>query len=282
MPTPATASYFFKNQFGASVLESGVRTGTLADLDLIRGDDAGEAVLVGNGFKLFDGIDVLTMNSQGQLTFVKDPGEVIATVTFADGTTLAGVKALQDSVYGSYGATNTYFLIDSAALAAVGKTMADVVDVIQTAKTDHNLNWSDFGISGTPVPPVEPPPPPPPPVLNRIEGTAGRDTLRGTAQDDIIIGNAGNDALTGRGGNDTFVFGREAGNGQREVDTINDYDAYVDTILLTDGASIARTIERGADLIIVLAGADGDRIVLKNQPDAGPLYRVQFDADFFG
>lgn len=282
MSTTATATYFFKNKFGDSVLSSGTRTGTLADNDLIRGDDAGEAVLAGNNFKLFDGIDVLTFNSQGQVTFVKAPGEVIATVTFADGTTLAGVRGLQDIVFGSYGENNEYFLLNAAALAAAGKTMADVVDVVRTADTDHDLNWSDFGISGTPVAPVLPPPPPPPPVLNRIEGTAGRDTLLGTAQDDLIIGNAGRDTLTGRGGEDTFVFGREASNGVREVDVITDYDAFRDTILLTNGARVARTIESGSDITIVLSGADGDRIVLRNQPDSGPLYKVQFDPDFFG
>jgi Ca2+-binding RTX toxin-like protein len=279
----STATYFFKYSYGSSVLSSGLRTGTLADNDLTRGDDAREAVLPTAGPAIFDGIDTLTFDSQGQATFIKTPGEILASVTFADGTTLADVNALMDAVYVSYGGSNQYFLLDNAALAAVGKTMADVVDVTRIADTDHSLNWSDFGFSGTPggtLPP--PPPPPPPPVLNRIEGTGARDKLRGTALDDLIIGNGGNDTLAGRGGEDTFVFGRETGNGVREVDVITDYDAYADTILLTNGATIAQTIERGADIIIVLSGADGDRIVLKNQPDSGPLYQVQFDADFFG
>jgi hypothetical protein len=66
------------------------------------------------------------------------------------------------------------------------------------------------------------------------------------------------------------------------VDVITDYDAFVDTILLTNSVSIARTIEGLTDVTIVLSGADGDRIVLRNQPDSGPLYKVQFDPDFFG
>jgi Ca2+-binding RTX toxin-like protein len=278
MSTTATATYFLKTSYGTSAL----RTGTLADNDLIRGDDAREAVLPAAGPALFDGIDVLTVNSQGQITFVKTPGEVTTNVTFSDGTMLSGVLGLQDSVNGSYGFSEQYFLLDQSALAAAGKTMADVVDVTRLADVDHDLDWSDVGFSGTPVgtlPP--PPPPPPPPVLNRIEGTSGRDTLRGTAQDDLIIGNAGRDTLTGRGGADTFVFGREAGNGVREIDVITDYNAFADTILLTNNARIAQTIENGSDIIIVLSGADGDRIVLKNQPDSGPLYRVQFDDDFF-
>jgi hypothetical protein len=278
----STATYFFKNLFGSSVLSSGLRTGTLADNDLTRGDDTGEAVRPTSGPVLFDGIDVLTVNSSGQNTFVKTPGEVIASVTFSDGTTLAGVRGLQDIIVGSYGESNQYFLLDQSALAAVGKTMADVVDVTRTVDTDHNLNWSDFGFAGTPggtLPP--PPPPPPPPVLNRIEGTAAGEVLRGTAGDDLMIGNGGSDTLSGRGGEDTFVFGREAGNGRRDIDVITDHDAFADTIVLTDGARVARTIEKGSTITIVLSGADGDRIVLKNQPDSGPLYRVQFDDDFF-
>lgn len=278
MSTPATASYFFRTNYGSS----GTATGTLADLDLLRDGDPGEAVLIGNGFKIFDGIDVLTTNSAGQNVFIKVPGEILATVTFADGTSFSGIQALRDSVYGSYGLGTEYFLLDAATLATLGKTMADVVNVTRIADTDFNLNWTDFGISGTPVTPILPPPPPPPPVLNRIEGTAGRDTLRGTSGDDLIIGNGGRDTLTGRAGDDTFVFGREASNGVRDIATITDYNAYDDTILLTNNVTIARTIEGTRDVTIVLSGTDGDRIVLKNQPDSGPLYQVQFDPDFFG
>jgi RTX calcium-binding nonapeptide repeat (4 copies) len=284
MPTTATTSYFFKNAYGSNVLSSGLRTGTLADNDLIRGDDAGEAILASNGFALFNGYTEFVFNGPtlNDVTRVTNNGEVLATVTFSDGTSIAGVSALRDVVTGPYGEFNEFFLLDPNALAAAGKTMADVRDVVSTGNTDHALNWSDFGISGTPVAPVLPPPPPPPPVLNRIEGTAGRDVLSGTAGNDLIIGNGGRDTLSGRGGADTFVFGREAGNGVRDVATITDYDAFTDTILLTNNAQIARTVESGADVIIVLAGADGDRIILKNQPDSGPLYKVVFDADFFG
>jgi hypothetical protein len=49
MTIPATATYVFKNNFGSSTLSSCIRPGTLADNDLIRGDDEGEAILVGNG-----------------------------------------------------------------------------------------------------------------------------------------------------------------------------------------------------------------------------------------
>ena len=283
MSTPATATYFTKQSTGIYELGFGQQTGGLADLDLTRGDDAGEGIIAqgSSSFTLFNGYQTLDFSGPSP-RLVDNTAEMLATVTFSDGTALTNVRGLYEVVVGAYASVSEYFLLDPAALAAVGRTMADVTNVVRTAATDHNLNWSDFGITGTPVAPVLPPPPPPPPVLNRIEGTAGRDTLRGTAQDDLIIGFAGRDTLTGRGGEDTFVFGREANNGVREVDIITDYNAFADTILLTDNATIARTIDGASDITIVLSGADGDRIILRNQPDSGPLYQVQFDADFFG
>lgn len=280
MSTTATVTYFEKTNYGTFA----ARTGTLADNDLTRGDDVGEGVIAQGttGFLLFNGYPTIDFSSIPYRTVENSP-EILARVTFSDGTSIAGVRGLYDLVTGAYGFARESFLLDPAALAAVGKTLADVTNITRTSATDHDLSWADFGITGDPVDPIPPPPPPPPPPpLNRIEGTEGRDTLRGTAQDDEIIGFGGNDVLNGRGGDDTFVFGREASNGVREVDTINGYNAFDDTILLTNGARIAQTIERGADIIIVLSGADGDRIVLKNQPDSGPLYKVQFDPDFFG
>ena len=279
MPTTATVTYFQKTNFGT--LET--RTGTLADNDLIRGDDAGEGIIAqgSTSFTLFNGYQTLDFSSI-PYRLVDNTPEMLATVTFSDGTALTGVKGLYEVITGAYGFSAQYFLLDPAALASVGKTMADVTDIVRTGATDHDLDWSDFGITGDPVDPIlPPPPPPPPPPLNRIEGTAANDTLRGTADDDLIIGNAGRDRLTGRGGEDTFVFGREANNGVREVDTITDYNAWQDTLLLTNNVSIARTIERGSEITIVLSGSDGDRIVLLNQPLSGPLYQVQFDPDFF-
>lgn len=281
MPTPASATYFFTSNYGTS----GLRSGTLADNDLIRGNDAGEGILAqgSTSFILFSGYQTLDFSSVPYRPVDNSP-EILATVTFSDGTSISGVQALYQPGFASYGLFEAFFLLDPAALTAAGKTLTDVTDVVRAGATDHDLSWADFGISGDPVDPIPPPPPPPPPPpLNRIEGTEGRDVLRGTIGDDLIIGNGGNrDKLTGRGGDDTFVFGSEAGNGVRDVAVITDYDAYADTILLTDSATIARTIEGTTDITIVLAGGDGDRIILRNQPDIGPLYRIQFDADFFG
>lgn len=281
MPAPATATYFVKSTI---VETTRFETGTLIDNDLIRSDDVGEGVLRPLGLTpLFDGVRIFQLNgptlADGE--FVEVASDILATVTFADGTTLTDVRGLFDSISQAYGFAENFFLLDPAALASVGKSITDVVDVTRTSFTLHDLDWSDFGFSGTPIAPVPPPPPPPPPVQNRIEGTSGRDVLRGTDGDDLIIANGGDrDRLIGGEGNDTFVFGAQTGNGIRDIAVITDYDAFEDTLLLTDGASMLRFTEKGDTVTIFLSGGDGDRIILQNVPDSGPLFKIEFDPDF--
>jgi Ca2+-binding RTX toxin-like protein len=274
---PTTVSYFVKESI---VNTFRLQTGTLADNDLVRGDDVGEGVLAqgSTGFTLFNGYQVLDFSTLPARTVDVSP-EILATVTFSDGTSLTGVRGLYEQVTGTYGFSSQYFLIDPQALAAVGKSMTDVVDVVRTGATDHDLSWADFGFTAPGANPIlPPPPPPPPPPLNRIEGTSGRDVLRGTDGDDLIIANGGNrDRLTGNGGEDTFVFGAQVGNGVRDIAVITDYDAFEDTLLLTNGARMARYTEGTDTVTIFLAGADGDRIILQNVPDSGPLFKLQFD-----
>ena len=107
------------------------------------------------------------------------------------------------------------------------------------------------------------PEPEPEPVLNLVQGTAGADRLIGTAGDDLIRGGDGNDRLTGRAGADTFVFGADARDGNRDRDTITDFNAAEDTILFEAGATIRFTEQRGADLFIQLDG-DRDSILVRN------------------
>ena len=98
-------------------------------------------------------------------------------------------------------------LCNTAALAFVGTSINDLARVNSFTATDHSLNWSDFGFSGTPITPDAPPPLP---VLNGVTGTVSADSLFGTNGDDLIRGGGGNDRLTGRAGADTFVFGADA------------------------------------------------------------------------
>lgn len=146
--------------------------------------------------------------------------------------------------------------------------------------TDHNLNWTDFGFSGTPVTPVPPPPPPPPPpVLNPITGTAGADRLIGTAGSDLIRGGDGNDRLTGRAGADAFVFGADARDGNRDRDVITDFKPE-DTIVFELGARLEFIEQRGSDLFIQLEGRE--TITLLNA-DRGAVASFEFtDSMFIG
>lgn len=272
----ATTTYFIQNN--QSLLENPtfnvtLRTefgvATLVDNDLIRGDDFGEAVTLGIGQAPGGG---------PRPFFNGGEREVLTSLTFDDGTTLTGVKGLFSSNI-IYGVGDYFFLFETAALASVGKTVTDVARVDGFTFTDHNLNWSDLGFSGEPVPPAPPPPPPPPPPiegLNRIEGTARNDVLVGTAGDDLIIAHGGRrDLLTGGAGEDTFVFGAQARNGKRDTAVITDYDALEDSILLVNGARVASYVEGRNKVTITLAGADGDRIILEDVSDRGPLFTIE-------
>ncbi len=245
--TSATATYFRQSTYNAG---NGFGTSTLTDNDLIRGDDVGESA-----------------------TLFSFSSEILATITFTDGTSLSGVKSLFSSA-ASYGVGDYFFLFDTAALAAVGKSISDVAQANSWTPTDHSLNWSDLGYTGTPD---APPPPPPPPVLNLITGTKGNDRLFGTAGDDLIRGGDGNDRLTGRSGADTFVFGADARDGNRDSDVITDFNAAEDTILFEAGARIGFVEQRGADLFIQLKGGR-DSITVLNA-DRGIVANFDFSSD---
>ncbi|MEO1538357.1 MAG: Calx-beta domain-containing protein [Pseudomonadota bacterium] len=101
------------------------------------------------------------------------------------------------------------------------------------------------------------------PELNPVLGTDRSDLLRGTNGDDLIIGQGGAfDKLFGLGGADVFAFGAETTNGVRDRDAIYDYEVGIDSILLTDGASVRSIRDTGAGAVIFLAG-DGDAIYLR-------------------
>jgi hypothetical protein len=57
---------------------------------------------------------------------------------------------------------------------------------------------------------------------------------------------------------------------------ISDFKVFEDPILPTNGAGVARIITGRTELTIVLAGADGDRIILQNIPNSGPPVSIEF------
>ncbi|MDW3181524.1 Calx-beta domain-containing protein [Roseobacter sp.] len=101
------------------------------------------------------------------------------------------------------------------------------------------------------------------PPLNPIEGTGGSDLVHGTDGADLINGLGGRfDKLFGLDGADVFVFGGEAQDGARDRDIIMDYEVGIDSILLTDGATVGAIRDTNAGAVIFLEG-DGDAIYVR-------------------
>lgn len=235
-----------------------IRSVTLTDNDLIRGDDAGERLVASaapNGIAIFDGVQQLV---PGVGFVASNNGEALTTVFFKDGTALTGVEALYDMVTFKFLESTEYFLLNPDALAGVGKSLADVARVQFDAFVDHDVSWADFGFVPNAV--VVPDPEP---VLNLVQGTNGADRLIGTSGDDLIRGGAGSDTLTGRAGADRFVFGADARDGNRTRDVITDFNTAEDMILLESGVQVRSFQERDGNLIVRLEG-DGDTIVIRN------------------
>jgi Ca2+-binding RTX toxin-like protein len=273
-----TARYFQQSGQVAgldiNVMSTSVRSVTLTDNDLVRGNDANESIGLFNGFVGANGFEFVfgTFNDE----------EAVTTVTFNDGTSLAGVRAMFDTQSFSYGFIVQQFLLDPAALASVGKTLDDIASVRRDAFVDHDLSWADFGFTptGVIVPDPEPEPEPQPdPALTLLQGTNGNDRLAGTAADELIRGGNGDDRLTGREGADTFVFGADARDGNRDRDVITDFNAAEDTILFEAGATIRFVEERNGNLFIQLDG-DRDSITVLNA-DRGIVDTFRFADDLF-
>lgn len=66
---------------------------------------------------------------------------------------------------------------------------------------------------------------------DQLDGGSGRDTVNGGSGDDLVDGGTGRDLLSGGSGDDTFVFDTRLGSSN--VDTITDFDADDDSILLS-------------------------------------------------
>jgi hypothetical protein len=235
-----TGQAFSQEFFGTSFLSSNTVNLTLYDADNIRGnaDSAGEEVITG-GFNL------------------AVAREVVATLQLKNGQFLA-VNAVESNLNLGYGSSRATYLFDEAALAAQGKTVADVARVISTAATDHNLNWEnpgfDFQSNGSGNVTPDPAPPPPP---NFITGTNAGNTITGTAGVDVIRGLGGNDTLRGGASNDFFVFGNETINGRREKDFIRDFEANRDKIVIEDAANVTSIVNINGGVRITFSG-DGD------------------------
>lgn len=283
-----TTQYFSQTRtfFGFDFVPSGLRTATLTDNDLLRGDDAIETVTSApnSTSQIFDGFTTFVFpdGSLSSVIRVQDTGEVSTTVTFKDGSVLNNVLGLYDQQTGAYGYVAEQYLLDLGALASAGKTLADVAGISVTASVDHGLDWSDFGFAptGVTVPdPVPEPEPEPEPAPNVVRGTAANDRLIGTSGSDAIYGGGDDDRLTGGAGADFFVFGADARDRDRDRDVITDFNAAEDTIVFELGATI-RFVEQVKNNLHIQLNGDRDLIVVQNA-DIGIVANFEFSDGLF-
>ena len=103
------------------------------------------------------------------------------------------------------------------------------------------------------------------PGPNVIMGDDGLNNLIGTDGDDLIISKGGRlDKMTGGEGADDFLFGSELANGAFERDIITDFEAGIDSILLS---SDQYSVQVGSRYTLVTAGEDNDQILLYGRFD---------------
>ena len=114
-----------------------------------------------------------------------------------------------------------------------------------------------------------------------ITGGAGNDSLAGGAGDDFILGAGGADVLSGGAGADTFVYQGAADSTGTDYDTITDFDAAADKLMLWTTTGVVDTAVGSGTLSAATFDADlagavnsarlaaGDAVLFA--PDAGNL-----------
>ena len=118
------------------------------------------------------------------------------------------------------------------------------------------------------------------PPLNEVRGTEGGDYLTGTSGNDAIFSLGGSyDRSAGGDGADEFVFGQETRNGIRERDVILDYEVGIDSIVLTDGASIGAVRQSSGGVVIFLEG-DNDAIYVRGDGVTDDNLSIFTEAEF--
>jgi len=110
-----------------------------------------------------------------------------------------------------------------------------------------------------------------------VDALEGNDVVNGAAQTRAgvklaISGGAGFDRLTGGAGGDTFIFGEESRNGVTERDIIRGYhQGQGDSVDLREaGGFVASNVVNG-NLVLTLAGADHDTIVIRGITSLGSV-----------
>jgi Bacterial Ig domain len=109
------------------------------------------------------------------------------------------------------------------------------------------------------------------PEFNVVSGNRFFQSLRGTdGSDALLMGSARYATMQGGNGADVFVFGETDNNRRSEFALVRDYEVGVDAIDLA-GATIARTIEFGNSVTLVLVGRGRDTLTILGVDDADQL-----------
>lgn len=273
--TTFTADFFFTSSFSGEVRDSGILTATLFDEDLIRGDDEGERIEDSSGLAIFNGYTRFVQTGTGLDDIVREfeLGEATTTVTFSDGSSLSGVLGLTDQLVFNFGATSSLFLLDVEALAAVGKTIADVSGVDIDGFVDHDLSYADLGFSEAPEPDPEPTPEPgnaaPIAVFDFYQDVDGGAPFEVSAEDGVLSndGDPDGDDITA-----ALVSGPSGGTLEFAADGSFTYTADagfsgVDffTYEITDGtdtatANVRLEVTASADPALILGTDGNDRL----------------------
>ena len=146
--------------------------------------------------------------------------------------TFLGMAQMSDGSYLSVG----QMTFGGSATGSSGNELLYGSDVNDVISGNGGIDWI-FGAEGN----------------DTLTGGAGDDFLFGGAGTDVLTGGAGNDYLKGNAGADTFVFQ----SGDTGTDTISDFDAGQDTLMLSAGL-MSSTV----DAMIAGAYAQDNGVVL--------------------
>ncbi|MGQ8366670.1 hypothetical protein [Glaciecola sp. 1036] len=250
--TEFRAPFFSKSFLGQELRASGISEGILLDDDLIRGNNAGEAVIQ---------LSTNPINTNPFQFFQADSSERLMTVTFEDGSVVEGISGLFDSAFFNFGTSVQYFLVSKEELAALGYNHSEIVDVVPGEIVELSLNWSDYGFSEFQLPP----PDPAPTEDDIIFGTDANDRLVGTDGVDIFLSGGGSrDRMTGGEGGDFFVVGAEVDDGIKNRDVILDFEPSRDVLVIERNARMRSVRVRNGNFVIQFQGSDRDTVVFRN------------------
>ena len=197
--------------------------------------------------------------TQGTIRLVVDEGSLKAVFGTAGNDNLVGSNTRSNVLLGGDGNDNI-----------LGKSMNDYLIGNDGDDTLRGQNGNDelYGGEGD----------------DSLLGDNGRDLLSGDNGNDVINGGKGADILLGGAGNDLFVFdsfGKNAG-----YDTVMDYDASADSIMVESGARVSfvdgddgAEMFVGGSLTAIFVGVSADDMMADYGMAAAPLAAAMFSPE---